>query len=107
MLNHRLAKTATAFGGWVLAITLMAVASIDQESYLRGWALLIALVAWIPTHSLIVGAAIQNAHDRTEEALRLERLRTEQLIQAVAVAFAENEVTRIGRGSSRPGVPTP
>jgi Na+/melibiose symporter-like transporter len=94
MLQH-LAKPTLAVAGWVLAVTLMVVATTGHDEYLRGWSVLVAMAAWIPTHAIIVCHAVVAEREMTQRALREERLRTEQLIQAVAVQFASREVPRI------------
>lgn len=101
MFNYRLVKWMAVVGGWVLSVTLMTVATTDGVTTLRGWSLLVALGAWVPTLALIVEHAVGREHERTARALAKERRRTEALIQAVAVAFAETEVPRIHSDASR------
>lgn len=94
MLNY-LAKPTVAVAGWVLAVTLMVVATTDQAQYLRGWSILVAMAAWIPTHAIIVCHAVAVERELTQRAFREERLRTDRLIQAVAVQMAAADVPRI------------
>lgn len=86
---------------WMLAVMLMVIPTTENgPDVLRGWALLTALVAWIPTQALLLDHERHLLEEATERMLHEERRRTERLMQALAVEFAESEVPRIGQGKS-------
>lgn len=92
-------KLFSAGAGWMLALGLMVLATITDITALRGWSLLVALVAWVPTLLLVIERDRARELDETMDLLEQERRRTERLIQAVAVQFAEAELPRVGERS--------
>jgi len=87
------AKVLSAATLWLLAIMLMVDASIDGASALRGWAVLAALAAIMPTLWLIMDYNRNRLRDEMLAALTAERGRTERLIEAVACEFARAELS--------------
>lgn len=92
-------KMLCAGAFWMLAVTLMVVATGEGLAYLRSWALLAALIAWLPTHSLFACHERERLSDEVEQMLMLERRRTERLVQALAVEMAEADVAKIAHHS--------
>lgn len=93
MLHHT--KVLSAASGWVLAVTLMIVATIDHTYILMAWSLLAALAAFVPTSLLITDYHRARVIAAMTEALRYERNRTDDLILAVATEFAAAELPRL------------
>lgn len=93
MLHHARVLLATIL--WVTAVLLMIEASIEGEWSLRGWATLSAIAAFVPTIWIIIDHAASRVCRTIELQMREERLRTEELVLAVACEFAQAEVPRL------------
>lgn len=88
-MNHLKALSAVTF--WTLAITLAAQADPGQW----GEAIFVATVACVPTIWLMIDVAAAQVTRAMTEAVRAERAHTEELVLAVAVEFAQAELSHL------------
>lgn len=89
MLQH--IKIMSAIMTWTLAITLAAQADPGRW----GLAIFVATIACVPTFWLMIDAAADTVCLSVTEAVRVERVHTEELVLAVAIEFAQAEITRL------------
>lgn len=80
---------------WMIALTLMVVASFLDSPMLSRWALLSAMAGCtlilMLTIDLVIRRALDSERKRTADLLDQERHRTEELLERIAAHFAERE----------------
>lgn len=80
----------SATGLWAVAVTLAVGGTVRHEAFLVLWSVLVALVAWIPTGTLVVICA-------ATAAARQERIRVERLAEIMASAAVNPGISRLPR----------
>jgi hypothetical protein len=81
--------------GWCVSLTLLVYSSADTDGMMLAWALYIAIAACMPTLWLIFDHNRNRLRDEFLQAVADEGTRTDALILAVAVEFAETELPRL------------